>query len=45
VLGGMLLATAIAILFVPLFFKWLERGKQELPVGDLEIELPSMHRD
>ncbi|MCW8922946.1 MAG: efflux RND transporter permease subunit, partial [Gammaproteobacteria bacterium] len=36
VLGGMLAATFIAPLFVPLFFKWLERGKQVLPVGDLE---------
>jgi HAE1 family hydrophobic/amphiphilic exporter-1/multidrug efflux pump len=34
VVGGMLAATFIAILFVPLFFKWLERGKQTLPVGD-----------
>ena len=28
VFGGMLAATFIATLFVPLFFKWLERGKQ-----------------
>lgn len=34
VVGGMLAATFIAILFVPLFFKWLERGKQALPVGE-----------
>jgi HAE1 family hydrophobic/amphiphilic exporter-1/multidrug efflux pump len=34
VVGGMLAATFIAILFVPLFFKWLERGKQTLPVGE-----------
>jgi len=34
VLGGMLAATFIATLFVPLFFKWLERGKQNRPVGD-----------
>ncbi|MCW8919466.1 MAG: multidrug efflux RND transporter permease subunit [Gammaproteobacteria bacterium] len=34
VLGGMLAATFIAPLFVPLFFKWLERGGQAAPVGD-----------
>jgi HAE1 family hydrophobic/amphiphilic exporter-1/multidrug efflux pump len=34
VLGGMLAATFVATLFVPLFFKWLERGKQSRPVGD-----------
>ncbi len=28
VFGGMLAATFIATLFIPLFFKWLERGKQ-----------------
>ncbi|MDR0233785.1 MAG: efflux RND transporter permease subunit, partial [Zoogloeaceae bacterium] len=33
VLGGMLAATFIAIIFVPLFFKWLERGKASLPTG------------
>ncbi|MFA5530151.1 MAG: efflux RND transporter permease subunit, partial [Thiohalomonadaceae bacterium] len=37
VFGGMLAATFIATLFVPLFFKWLERGKQALPVGDEEV--------
>ena len=42
VLGGMLAATFIATLFVPLFFKWLERGKQMKPVGDEEIEMPTM---
>ncbi len=31
VFGGMLAATFIATLFVPLFFKWLERGKQVDP--------------
>jgi HAE1 family hydrophobic/amphiphilic exporter-1/multidrug efflux pump len=36
VFGGMLVATFIATLFVPLFFTWLERGKQALPVGDEE---------
>ncbi len=34
VFGGMLVATFIATLFVPLFFKWLERGKQAAPMGD-----------
>lgn len=38
VVGGMLAATFIATLFVPLFFKWLERGKQTVPVGDTEAE-------
>ena len=38
VLGGMLAATFIAPLFVPLFFKWLERGKQSLPAGSTESE-------
>ncbi|CAB1370899.1 efflux RND transporter permease subunit [Denitratisoma oestradiolicum] len=33
VVGGMLVATFVAILFVPLFFKWLERGKQVIPAG------------
>ena len=28
VFGGMLAATFIATIFIPLFFKWLERGKQ-----------------
>jgi HAE1 family hydrophobic/amphiphilic exporter-1/multidrug efflux pump len=31
VFGGMLAATFIATIFVPLFFKWLERGKQISP--------------
>jgi multidrug efflux pump subunit AcrB len=35
VFGGMIAATFIATLFIPLFFKWLERGKQNLPApGD-----------
>ena len=34
VFGGMIAATFIATLFIPLFFKWLERGKQVLPAGD-----------
>lgn len=39
VLGGMLAATFIAPLFVPLFFRWLERGRQSVPVGDaMEID-------
>jgi HAE1 family hydrophobic/amphiphilic exporter-1/multidrug efflux pump len=34
VFGGMIAATFIATIFVPLFFKWLERGKQMPPAGD-----------
>ncbi|MDR0527996.1 MAG: multidrug efflux RND transporter permease subunit [Zoogloeaceae bacterium] len=33
VFGGMLAATLIATIFVPLFFKWLERGKAKTPGG------------
>ena len=33
VFGGMIAATFIATLFIPLFFKWLERGKREMPDG------------
>jgi HAE1 family hydrophobic/amphiphilic exporter-1/multidrug efflux pump len=40
VFGGMLAATFIATLFVPLFFKWLERGKQIVPVGDRHHDVP-----
>jgi HAE1 family hydrophobic/amphiphilic exporter-1/multidrug efflux pump len=40
VFGGMLAATFIAILFVPLFFKWLERGKQVMPVEDTRRDEP-----
>ena len=28
VVGGMLVATFVATVFVPLFFRWLSRGKQ-----------------
>jgi len=35
VVGGMLAATFIATIFVPLFFKWLSRGKTRHPAGDL----------
>jgi len=45
VFGGMLAATFIATLFVPLFFKWLERGTQVMPVGDADIELDEPERD
>jgi HAE1 family hydrophobic/amphiphilic exporter-1/multidrug efflux pump len=45
VFGGMLAATFIATLFVPLFFKWLERGKQMVPIGDEKTELPHVGRD
>jgi HAE1 family hydrophobic/amphiphilic exporter-1/multidrug efflux pump len=34
VFAGMIAATFIATIFIPLFFKWLERGKQMLPAGD-----------
>lgn len=34
VFGGMIAATFIATLFIPLFFKWLERSKQKMPTGD-----------
>ncbi|MDD2883918.1 MAG: multidrug efflux RND transporter permease subunit [Dechloromonas sp.] len=37
VFGGMLAATFIATIFVPLFFKWLERGKQIDPT-QLNVE-------
>ncbi len=36
VFGGMIAATFIATIFIPLFFKWLERGKQALPAGHVE---------
>ena len=38
VFGGMIAATFIATLFIPLFFKWLERGKQKLPAGDTHAD-------
>ena len=31
VFGGMIAATFIATIFIPLFFKWLERGKKQSP--------------
>jgi HAE1 family hydrophobic/amphiphilic exporter-1/multidrug efflux pump len=34
VFGGMIAATFIATIFIPLFFTWLERGKQMPPAGD-----------
>ena len=37
VFGGMIAATFIATVFVPLFFKWLERGKQINPTH-LDVE-------
>ena len=33
VFAGMIAATFIATIFIPLFFKWLERGKQAAPTG------------
>lgn len=41
VVGGMLAATFIATIFVPLFFKWLSRGKVRHPAGDL----PHVHTE
>jgi len=35
VVGGMIAATFIATIFIPLFFKWLSRGKVRHPAGDL----------
>ncbi|MDR1646462.1 MAG: efflux RND transporter permease subunit, partial [Zoogloeaceae bacterium] len=43
VFGGMIAATFIASVFVPLFFKWLERGKQVIPAG-LEEHHGKKHR-
>ena len=34
VFGGTIAATFVATIFIPLFFKWLERGKQKPPAGD-----------
>ena len=34
VFAGMIASTFIATIFIPLFFKWLERGQQMLPAGD-----------
>jgi HAE1 family hydrophobic/amphiphilic exporter-1/multidrug efflux pump len=38
VFGGMIAATFVATLFVPLFFTWLERGKRIHPVGDPALD-------
>ena len=35
VFGGMLAATFIATLFIPLFFRLLSRGKQKMPAGNI----------
>ena len=35
VVGGMIAATFIATIFIPLFFKWLSRNKPRHPAGDL----------
>jgi HAE1 family hydrophobic/amphiphilic exporter-1/multidrug efflux pump len=46
VFGGMIAATFIAILFVPLFFKWLERGKQLVPAGlEHDVKKRKKHKD
>ena len=36
VFAGMIAATFIATIFIPLFFMWLERGKQMRPAGDAD---------
>jgi multidrug efflux pump subunit AcrB len=41
VFAGMLAATFIATIFIPLFFMWLERGKQQLPAG----HVPGAHAE
>ncbi|WP_374266217.1 efflux RND transporter permease subunit [Zoogloea sp.] len=41
VVGGVLAATFIATIFVPLFFKWLSRGKVRHPAGHLPHNHPS----
>ncbi|MDP3440043.1 MAG: multidrug efflux RND transporter permease subunit [Azonexus sp.] len=41
VFAGMIAATFIATIFIPLFFMWLERGKQQLPAG----HVPSAHTE
>ena len=35
VFGGMLAATFIATIFIPLFFRLLSRGKQKMPAGNI----------
>ena len=37
VFAGMIAATFIATIFIPLFFMWLERGKQILPAGHDDV--------
>jgi HAE1 family hydrophobic/amphiphilic exporter-1/multidrug efflux pump len=37
VFAGMIAATFIATIFIPLFFMWLERGKQMLPAGHDDV--------
>ena len=39
VFAGMLAATFIATIFIPLFFMWLERGKKIRPAGDADDHL------
>ena len=43
VFGGMIAATFIATIFIPLFFKWLERGKQAMPAGHVETTEDNDH--
>ncbi|OJW51302.1 MAG: RND transporter [Candidatus Accumulibacter sp. 66-26] len=43
VFGGMLAATFIATIFIPLFFKWLERGKPARIAGHPERPADAAH--
>ena len=43
VFAGMIAATFIATIFIPLFFKWLERGKQLAPAGDMHTPPTEEH--
>jgi HAE1 family hydrophobic/amphiphilic exporter-1/multidrug efflux pump len=38
VFAGMIAATFIATIFIPLFFMWLQRGKQTHPAGDMHAQ-------
>ena len=41
VIGGMLFATFIATIFIPLFFKWMQRGKPSKPAHVEELLPPT----
>jgi HAE1 family hydrophobic/amphiphilic exporter-1/multidrug efflux pump len=38
VFGGMLAATFVATIFIPLFYTWLVRGETHIPVGDVALK-------